>query len=79
MMKLAIRKEEGSIPLSGFHYMVHPVRLSEGEAQLFDLIGYIVVEVEDDLGVRLLNEAGAALRHQVEVALLTEKKLANKG
>lgn len=73
-MKLAIRKEEGVIPLSGFHYMLFPMALStEVQAEMFKLMGYIVVEVEQDVGERLIQQAGNAIRHQVEVALICER------
>lgn len=71
-MKLAIKKDEGSIPGAGYHYMLHPFRLPEAEAPLWAAMGYQVVEVDQERGERLLAEAGAALRHQVEVAFLCE-------
>lgn len=72
-MKLAIRKDEGSIPGGGFHYMLHPFAVEEGCEGFWRVIGYVVVDVPDPEGQRLLKQAGEALRHQVEVAFLCEK------
>lgn len=72
-MKLAIKKDEGSIPGGGFHYMLHPFRIPDEEAPLWSAIGYQVVGVGEEKGQRLLKEAGDALRHQVEVAFLYER------
>lgn len=78
-MKLAVRKDEGSIPGAGFHYMLMPLRL-EGpnkvaDADILALTGHVIIEVSDEVGERLLKEAVAALNHQVEVATLAEKAL----
>ncbi len=35
-------------------------------------MGYVIIEVEDARGEELIKEALAALKHQIEVALLTE-------
>lgn len=75
-MKLAIRKEEGSIPMGGYHYNLVPLKFeSDREASLWGLLGYIIIEVTEEEGLRLLREAGAALRHQVEVAFITERMI----
>lgn len=72
-MKIAVRKEEGGIPGGGFHYMLHPIQMRcEQEAAIFGLMGYHVIGVDDAKGTRLLQEANAALRHQVEVACLVD-------
>jgi hypothetical protein len=72
-MKLAIKKDEGSIPGGGFHYMLHPFEVQDREADFWKAIGYVVVDVSEEKGKRLLQEAGEALRHQVEVAFLCEQ------
>ena len=71
-MKLAIKKDEGSIPGAGFHYMLHPCQVEDQLAGFWRQIGYTVVDVPEERGKRLLQEAGAALRHQLEVAHLCE-------
>lgn len=71
-MKLAVRKEPGAIPGSGFHYMLVPKILEESEVPIWEQMGHIVIEVQEHHGQRLLLQAGAALHHQMEVAFLTE-------
>jgi len=72
-MRLAVRKEEGSVPGGGFHYLLHPIAMtSDAESEIFRLMGHIIIEVDDGLGGRLLADAGCALRHQVEVACLVD-------
>ncbi len=78
-MKLAVMKQEGSIPGGGFHYMLMPRLDRENEekaAELWGMMGHVIIDVPAEVGERLLSEAGAALRHQCEVAVLTEKSLA---
>lgn len=75
-MKLAVRKEEGRVPGGGFHYLLAPIRFeSDSHARLWELMGYIVIDVDNVTGERLLAEAGAALKHQCEVAVITEDQL----
>jgi hypothetical protein len=69
---LAVRKEEGRIPGGGFHYLTHPIAIPEVEIMLWNLMGYELIEVDDEKGTRLLKEATVALRHQVEVAYLID-------
>jgi len=72
-VKLAIRKEEGRIPGGGFHYFLAPHQeLGEQDARLWAALGWIVVEVDQARGERLLSEAGGALRHQFEIARLAD-------
>lgn len=72
-MKLAVRKEEGSIPGGGFHYMLHPLAMnSEFECAVFAQMGYIIFEVPDDKGAQLIKAACAALSHQLEVAVFAD-------
>jgi hypothetical protein len=79
MTKLAVRKEASAIPCGGFHYMLHPLKMgSDTEAAIFDQMGYVIIEVADPQAATLLDAASAALRHQVDVAGLTEKALAAK-
>jgi hypothetical protein len=74
-VKLAVRKEEGTIPGSGYHYFLYPIEMeNDAQAEVFRMMGHIVIEVADDVGARLIREAAAALFHQVEVAWLAEKK-----
>lgn len=74
-VKLAVRKDEGSVPGGGYHYCLFPkVIENDVEAQMFRMMGFILIEVPNDQADRLLAEAGAALRHQVEIAVLAEKK-----
>jgi hypothetical protein len=75
-MKLAVRKEEGAIPGGGFHYMLHPMKMtSEFEAEMYRLMGYIIIEVPETIGEEYLDQARQALRHQLEIAHLAEKSL----
>lgn len=74
-MKFAVRKEEGQIPGAGFHYMLHPIAMrNDIEAAIFSRTGHLIIEVDTATGNRLINEACAALNHQCEVALITEKQ-----
>jgi hypothetical protein len=73
-MKLAVRKEPGYIPGSGFHYMlfcVHPME-DEMESAVFARMGHIIIDVPDEDGQRMMNEARAALKHQMEIAYLAD-------
>lgn len=71
-MRLAVRIEEGRIPGGGYHYMLHPMEVSDAEAPLWAGMGYVLTEVDEARGRRLLQEAGAAIRHQVEIAVLVD-------
>ena len=78
-MKLAVMKAEGHIPGGGYHYMLHPIALKDDfEADVFKMIGYVILEVTDADGEKLLKEAREALMHQCQVAVLTEKAIDNK-
>lgn len=70
-MKLAIKKEEGSVPGGGFHYMLHPFEVDQ-PADFWRQIGYVVVDVPEEQGQRLLQEARQAMRYQLEIAYLCE-------
>lgn len=74
-MKLAIKIDSsGNYPGGGFHYMLHPMAMrSDREADIFRWMGHTIIEVSDEQGVRLLDSAGAALNHQIEIAILCEK------
>lgn len=78
-MKLAVRKETGSVPGGGYHYMLMPFRLDGDQAiadpAIMELTGHVIIDVADDVGERLLKSAGAALQHQYEVAILTEQEI----
>jgi len=75
-VKLAVRKEQGSVPGGGFHYMLHPLKMNTAvEAALFELMGYVIIQVDPELASKLLLEAREALNHQVRVAVLTEETL----
>lgn len=75
-IKLAVRKEEGSIPGGGYHYMLHPMAMtSKEEAEIFALMGHVILEVDRCQGERLLDDARVALRNQCQVAVLTEQAL----
>lgn len=75
MMKLAVKKEPGSIPLAGYHYYVIPIELSDDQAALFELTGHIIIEIENTVGQRIVEDACKALRHQCEIANFAEKEL----
>lgn len=72
-MFLAIKKEEGSIKGAGFHFMMHPFRMNGREqVDIYKLMGYHIVQVPDERGEKLLEDAKVALSHQVEVAFLVD-------
>lgn len=72
-MKLAVRKETGEIPGSGFHYFLLPIKLeSDFQAAAFEQMGHIIIEVDADKAEALLDQARLALRHQIEIAHLAE-------
>lgn len=72
-IKLAVRKEEGSIRGGGFNYFLHPLKMdNDASAEIFRLMGYIIVEVGETRGEELIVQARAALHHQIEVAWLTD-------
>lgn len=72
-MKLAVRKEEGRIPGGGFHYMLHPMAMTNDfEAECFKRMGHVIVEVPNDKGEQLLKAGRAALAHQMEIAVFTD-------
>jgi hypothetical protein len=75
-MKLAVRKDVGSVPGGGFHYMLHPMKMqSDQEAEIFNLMGHTIIEVDEERGEGLLKSAIAALNHQIDVACLTEEAI----
>lgn len=75
-MKLAVKKDGGELQgLGGYHYMLHPIPMDDMQAELFSLMGYKIIEIEDAKGTRLVAEAVAALRHQVEVAYLVDGRM----
>lgn len=74
-MKLAIRKEESSIPGAGFHYFLYPMAMeNDVQAKFFEMMGHLVVEVSEDEGRRLIQDAGKALHHQVEIAFMADAR-----
>ncbi len=73
VMKLAVRKEEGSIPGAGFHYNLHPIEMrNDLETEIFQRMGYIIIEVPEKKGAQLIKAACAALSHQIEVAVFAD-------
>jgi hypothetical protein len=72
-MRLAIKREAGEIPLSGYYYALHPfvIRCDE-EAVAFTSIGYTIIEIDERRGERLLDEARNALALQAELLMLDE-------
>ncbi len=75
-MEIAVRKEEGSIPGTGYHYLMHPIKFeNEFQAACYEQMGYVVFDVADTLGEELLVQARQALCHQIQVAHLCEKAI----
>lgn len=73
-MKLAVKKEEGRVPGGGFHYMTHPMAMHDDfEAECYARMGYVIIEVSQEVGEKLIKGAGAALGHQMEVAYHADK------
>ncbi len=59
--------------------MLHPMEIASApECAFYEQIGYVVIEVPQAIGVKLLEEARAALQHQCHVAILTEAALKGK-
>lgn len=73
-MKLAVRKEPGIIPGTGFHYMLFPMAMTNDfEVESFALMGHVIIEVPPDQGKKLLEEGRKALAHQIEIAKITDQ------
>lgn len=71
-MKLAVRKDEGSVPGGGYHYNVHPMKMRDDfEAAVYQQMGYVIIDIHDHDGTKLITDARLALKHQLEVAQLT--------
>lgn len=76
--KLAVMVDfSGKVPLGGNHYMLFPKKLGVQESEIFRLMGYEIIEVDEIEADRLIDQAGAALNHQVEVAVLVETQKKN--
>ncbi len=73
-IEIAVKKEPGHLPGGGFHYMTFPMAMGEHgmDARAFRMMGYIIVEVDKSVGLRLLEQARAALQHQLEIAVLAD-------
>lgn len=72
-MRLAVKKDPGSVVGGGFHYMLHPIAMRDlFEEGVYRQMGYIILQVDDQKGERMLAEASKALCHQLEVAEVTE-------
>lgn len=72
-MKIAVRKEEGRMPGGGFHYMTHPIPMTDDfEAECFRQMGHVVIEVPDPKGQQLIQSAKQALLHQLEIAVFVD-------
>lgn len=69
MMKLAVKKEPGRVPGTGYNYFLFPMI---PDLNFLELMGYIIIEVPVVVGERLLKEAGEALRHQCEIAVYAD-------
>lgn len=79
-VKLAVMKAQGEIVGAGFHYMVFPQPMDADpelhlHSDIFALMGWIIIEVEAEKAERILDDARAALKHQIEVAHLCETVL----
>ncbi len=73
MIRLAVKKESASIPGAGFHYMLFPMKMeSKAQSYIFSFMGYIIIEVEDDVAKDLLDQAKKALLHQTSIAVLAD-------
>ncbi len=78
MMKLAVKKDGGEMQgLGGYHYILMPIRFGQPgmewmAPEVWEMMGHTIIEVEDEVGERLLKQSADALRHQYEVAVLTE-------
>jgi hypothetical protein len=75
-MKLAVmygKDTSGKVPMGGYHYMLMPVKLeNEQQAQIYEMMGHIIIEVPDNKGEQLIKAACAAISHQLEVAVFAD-------
>ncbi len=73
-MKLAVMKDtSGRVPMGGFHYMLMPIKLEDDmQAEIYKLMGHIIIEVPDEKGEQLIKAACATLQHQLEVAVFAD-------
>lgn len=76
-MKLAIRREIGSVPGGGYHYFLFPAALDveplNMQSEHLKMVGHIIIEVDDKRGEELLADSRIALKHQCEIAILADK------
>lgn len=75
-MKIAVRLDtSGTVPMGGYHFMAHPFAMkNDMEEALYAQMGYKIIVVTDQKGEQILEEARAALNHQVEIACLVEEQ-----
>jgi vacuolar-type H+-ATPase subunit F/Vma7 len=74
-VKLAVMKAPGHVPGGGYHYMLYPAAQDDDHASMFSLMGYTIIEASQADATRLIAASAAALKHQCEVAVLTEGAL----
>lgn len=74
-MLIAVKKEEGSIPGGGFHYMTLPKPLEGYQlAMMWRAMGWEVIDVDDAIGKQIIEGAEKALAHHWMVAQLVDGK-----
>lgn len=72
-MKLAVKKDGGELQgLGGYHYMLQPFELDDFQEKAYRMMRHVIIDVDYATGLRLLEDARNAMRHQVEVAILCE-------
>ncbi len=75
-MRLAVRKSDG---FGGSQYALHIEKMSDRfMCEAYERMGYVIVDIEENQGRRLLMQMMEAIRLQCELASITEKTLREK-
>lgn len=70
-MKIAVMKRPDPMYGVGFNYHTFPKAMEHDfETECFRLMGYTIVEVEDEVGEHILCEARISIKHQCQIAVL---------
>jgi hypothetical protein len=76
LITIAIKREPGRIPESGFYHVLYPIPV-ESDAQAHSLVmnGYKIIDLDPRIAENLLREACVAHNHQVHLAAIIEEAL----
>lgn len=71
-MILAVRKAMGRNP-TGVFFVLHPVPMqSDEQISLFRSMYYVMIQVSEDEGKRLINDALKSLAHKNELVIICQ-------